>query len=77
MPILELLKDDPDLYVRRNVANHVGDIAKDHMDLALNLCQKWLSDASKELKWVIRHALRNPAKKKIERALDIRLRAKP
>ncbi|MDB4347582.1 DNA alkylation repair protein [Bacteroidia bacterium] len=77
LPILELLKNDPDLYVRRSVANHLGDIAKDHMDLALDLCENWLTDASKELKWVIRHALRNPAKKKIIRALDIRLRAKP
>lgn len=77
LPILELLKNDTDLYVRRSVANHVGDIAKDHMDLAFALCENWLKDASKELKWVIRHALRNPAKKKIEKALDIRLRAKP
>lgn len=78
LPILELLKDDPDLYVRRSVANHVGDIAKDHMDLALDLCEKWLDEgkASKELKWVIRHALRNPAKKKVVRALEIRLSAK-
>lgn len=38
--ILELLKDDSDLYVRRSVANHVGDIAKDHMDLALDICTK-------------------------------------
>jgi len=76
LPILDHLKDDPDLYVRRSVANHVGDIAKDHMDLALDLCENWLKNASVELKWVIRHALRNPAKRKIERALEIRKMAK-
>jgi 3-methyladenine DNA glycosylase AlkC len=27
LPILEALKDDPDLYVRKSVANHLGDIA--------------------------------------------------
>jgi 3-methyladenine DNA glycosylase AlkC len=37
LPILEALKDDPDLYVRRSVANHLGDIAKDHPRLAFEL----------------------------------------
>ena len=76
LPILEELKEDSELYVRRSVANHVGDIAKDHLDLALDLCEKWLPDASKELKWVIRHALRNPFKKGIERAIKLREAAK-
>ena len=63
LPILEHLKDDPVLYVRRSVANHVGDIAKDNLDIALDLCAQWLKGASHELKWVIRHALRHPSKK--------------
>jgi 3-methyladenine DNA glycosylase AlkC len=77
-PILENLKEDPELYVRRSVANHVGDIAKDHLHLALDLCEKWLDEgkASVELRWVIRHALRNPAKRKVKRALELRLLAK-
>jgi len=76
IPILEQLKNDDDLYVRRSVANHVGDIAKDNLDLALDLCEKWLENASVELKWVIRHALRNPVKRKVNRAIEIRKLAK-
>jgi len=76
IPILEELKDDPVLYVRRSVANHVGDIAKDHPELAFDLCEKWLNGASKELKWVIRHAVRNPFKKGVQRAIDLRQAAK-
>jgi len=76
LSILEALKNDPDLYVRRSVANHVGDIAKDHLELALNLCENWLDGASKELKWVIRHALRNPVKKGNEAAIELRKAAK-
>lgn len=76
LTILEQLKNDPDLYVRRSVANHVGDIAKDHLDLALNLCEKWLTDASPELKWIIRHAVRNPIKKGNEKAIELRKAAK-
>jgi len=76
IPILEHLKNDPDLYVRRSVANHVGDIAKDHIELALELCENWLEGASTELKWVIRHALRNPFKKGNEGAIRLRKAAK-
>jgi len=72
IPVLEKLKNDPDLYVRRSVANHIGDIAKDNLELALTICDNWLTDASTELKWVIRHALRHPAKKGDSIALKIR-----
>ncbi len=73
--ILNHLKNDPDLYVRRSVANHVGDIAKDHLEYALELCEEWLEEADVNLKWVIRHALRNPAKKGNVTALEIRKNA--
>ena len=72
LPILEALKDDPDLYVRRSVANHVGDIAKDHPELAFEICRRWLDGASQERKWIIRHAVRHPAKKGVKEALRLR-----
>jgi len=75
-PILERLKDDPDNYVRRSVANHVGDIAKDHPQLAFELCERWAKDASEERKWLIRHAVRHPAKKGVKEALRLRELAK-
>ena len=75
LPILEALKDDPDLYVRRSVANHVGDIAKDHPGLALALCRQWLTDASAERRWLIRHALRYPARRGMRAALVLRRQA--
>jgi 3-methyladenine DNA glycosylase AlkC len=75
LPILESLKDDPDLYVRRSVANHLGDIAKDHPKLVFELCERWLSGASPERKWLIRHALRYPANKGVQTAVRLRKRA--
>jgi len=75
LPILEALKDDDDLYVRRSVANHVGDIAKDHPALAFELCERWLAGASEERKWLIRHAVRHPAKKGVKAAMRLRERA--
>jgi 3-methyladenine DNA glycosylase AlkC len=76
LPILETLKDDADLYVRRSVANHIGDIAKDHPQLAFEICERWLAGASAERKWMIRHAVRHPAKKGVKEALRLRKLAK-
>ncbi len=76
LPILETLKDDADLYVRRSVANHIGDIAKDHPQLAFEICERWLEGASAERKWMIRHAVRHPAKKGVKEALRLRKLAK-
>lgn len=72
LPILEALKNDPSLYVRRSVANHLGDIAKDHPTIAFEICERWLTQADKDLKWVIRHALRHPAKQGHVTALALR-----
>jgi 3-methyladenine DNA glycosylase AlkC len=76
LPILDALKDDPDLYVRRSVANHLGDIAKDHPQLAFEVCERWVDGASPERKWLIRHAVRHPAKSGIRAALLLRKAAK-
>ncbi|MEA5392475.1 DNA alkylation repair protein [Cyanobium gracile UHCC 0139] len=76
LPILEALKNDPSLYVRRSVANHLGDIAKDHPDLVYATCERWLQDgASTDLQWLIRHAVRYPAKQGDARARKIRAAA--
>jgi 3-methyladenine DNA glycosylase AlkC len=76
IPLLESLRDDSSLYVRRSVANHLGDIAKDHLDLVFEICERWLKGASNDTRWMIRHALRHPAKKGHKHALQIRTQAK-
>lgn len=75
LPILERLRDDEDLYVRRSVANHLGDIAKDHPKLVFDLCERWLVGSTSERRWLIRHALRHPAKKGNPVALRLRREA--
>jgi len=63
--------------VRRSVANHLGDLSKKHPDFVFNLCHKWLDEgANKELKWLMRHAVRYHAKKEHPRALEVRKLAK-
>lgn len=63
LELLELLRDDPELYVRRSVANNLNDIGKDHPALLTEVARSWLRDATPERAWVVRHALRSAVKR--------------
>lgn len=67
-PILETLKADPALYVRKSVANHLNDIAKDHPEWVLDRVESW-ANGDAGTNWIIRHALRTLIKKGHPRAL--------
>lgn len=58
LPILDRLYDDPSEYVRRSVANHVNDIAKDHPDVALKTLARWQAAGGEHTQRVVRHAAR-------------------
>ena len=59
LPILEALRDDEEEYVRRSVANHLNDIAKDHPDLIADIAKSWMRDADGNREKLIRHACRS------------------
>jgi 3-methyladenine DNA glycosylase AlkC len=64
-PVIELiskLNNDPELYVRRSVANNMNDIAKDHPDLAVKTLLAWQKNKSKNTDWIIGHASRTLVK---------------
>lgn len=63
LALLERLKDDPSLYVRRSVANNLNDIAKDHPSKVVEVATCWLKGASEERRWIVQHALRSLIKK--------------
>jgi 3-methyladenine DNA glycosylase AlkC len=71
LELLELLKDDPELYVRRSVANNLNDIGKDNPTALIETCQHWLKGATPERSWLIRHALRSAVKRGEPAALEI------
>lgn len=60
LPILHRLHADPNEIVRRSVANHLNDIAKDHADLAVSVAGDWVKSArnAATTRATIRHALR-------------------
>ena len=62
LPILTALRDDPEEYVRRSVANHLNDIAKDHPDLVGVIASEWMRDADTNRMRLVRHACRTLVK---------------
>jgi 3-methyladenine DNA glycosylase AlkC len=71
LELLELLKDDPELYVRRSVANNLNDIGKDNPAALIETCRRWMRDASLQRSWLVRHALRSAVKRGESEALEI------
>jgi 3-methyladenine DNA glycosylase AlkC len=69
LPLLEALLDDDSDYVRRSVANHLNDIAKDHPGVVADWLERHLPDASAERRALLRHASRSLIKKGDPRVL--------
>ena len=75
-PILEALKFDGELYVRKSVANHLNDISKDHPDYVTQLLAKWKQQANtpqeqQYITWIIKLALRTLIKQGDPNALAL------
>jgi 3-methyladenine DNA glycosylase AlkC len=66
-PILDALKDDPSLNVRRSVANSLNDITEDNPAWMLD---RWPFGNSGTA-WIAKHALRSLIKKGDHRALGV------
>ncbi|MDH3755347.1 MAG: DNA alkylation repair protein [Acidimicrobiia bacterium] len=69
--LLELLKDDPEEYVRRSVANNLNDIAKDHPAVVIELARRWWADGDQKRRRLVRHGLRTLIKQGRPDALDV------
>lgn len=69
-PILENLKSDQSLYVRKSVANHLNDITKDHPEWVFDTIAGW-DQADARTGWIMKQALRTLIKKGDSRALHI------
>jgi 3-methyladenine DNA glycosylase AlkC len=65
--LLDKLKFDDELYVRKSVANHLNDISKNHPQVVIDILRMWSKNNSSEesikIEWIKRHALRTLIKK--------------
>jgi len=71
LDLLEELKEDPELYVRRSVANNLNDIAKDHPQLVIKTLKRWKSINNNGTQWIISHASRTLLKQGLPEALEL------
>jgi 3-methyladenine DNA glycosylase AlkC len=62
LPLLRTLQDDTSPYVRRSVANHLNDIAKDHPNLVAAWLHEHLPGAGADRRALLRHASRTLVK---------------
>ncbi len=69
LPLLEALQDDPSDYVRRSVANHLNDVAKDHPGVVGAWLERHLPGASPERRSLLGHASRTLVKRGDARVL--------
>lgn len=60
--ILERLNRDPELYVRKSVANHLNDHSKDNTSYLLEVLGSW-DGTDQHTSWIIKHASRSLIKK--------------
>ena len=58
LKLLEKLKTDPELMVRRSVANNLNDIARDNPDQVVETLRRWNKIENDNMQWLIRHAAR-------------------
>jgi len=62
LPILEQLKTDSSLYVRKSVANNLNDISKTNPDLVVEIAKAWYG-VNKDTNWIVKHGCRTLLKK--------------
>lgn len=60
--LLSRLRHDPERYVQRSVANHLGDILKDDIATGVLVLRTWLTEDHPSLSWICKHAARAPLK---------------
>ena len=71
LPILEKLKADDALYVRKSVANNLNDIIKDNPDIVLKTAKRWLKTEHPHTRWIVKHGTRTLLKRGDKRALAL------
>ncbi|MHB8063426.1 MAG: DNA alkylation repair protein [Ruminiclostridium sp.] len=70
LSVLELLKEDPSLYVRKSVANNLNDISKDNPALVLETARLWIGKNS-DTDWIIRQGCRTLIRKANLEAMEL------
>ena len=68
--VLEQLKEDKSLYVRKSVANNLNDISKDHPERVLQTAAQWLGK-HQHTDWIVKQACRTLLKQGLPEAMTL------
>lgn len=70
LPILENLKCDNELYVRKSVANHLNDLSKDSPDYVLKLVKNW-DKTHPHTAWIVKRGIRSLLKQGDKKSMAV------
>lgn len=70
LPILEQLKNDTSIAVRKSVANNLNDISKTHPDLVVKIAKDWYGK-NETTNWIVKHGCRTLLKNGNSHALAL------
>jgi 3-methyladenine DNA glycosylase AlkC len=57
-PIIESLRADSELYVKKSVANVLRNASGKHAEFVLEICQQWAHSTSPHTRWIVKDGLR-------------------
>jgi 3-methyladenine DNA glycosylase AlkC len=57
-PVLEALREDPELYVKKSVANVLRNATRTQAAFVIRICTEWASSANPHTQWIVRDGLR-------------------
>ena len=57
-PVLESLRADPELYVKKSVANLLRNASGKHPEFVLDICRQWARSRNPDTKWIVKDGLR-------------------
>ncbi|HEX2723873.1 MAG TPA: DNA alkylation repair protein [Gemmatimonadaceae bacterium] len=65
--ILEVLREDPEPYVKKSVANVLRNATRTYPDFVVRLCTEWANSSNPHTQWIVRNGL---GKMKVTRPSD-------
>jgi len=71
LELLEILKADPSLYVRKAVANNLNDISRDNPGKAIAVARRWRKNGNAHTKWIVKRGCRTLFKQGRSEVLSI------
>jgi len=57
-PVIAILRADPELYVKKSVANVLRNASGKHADFVLGVCRQWARSRSPHTRWIVKDGLR-------------------